>query len=232
VKQADLDDLRSATTEAELFTAFMSIGNSMGFGLGTLGYRAGRLDGDVLVRGLGNPPAAWRARHADLQLAVQDPVFTRLQYSREPFLWGADTYANAGVGPLWEEGAPFDYFNGVAASLHIGVDRTIFWGFDRREPLPRDDSSRLQLLAMNQLIGVFAASTIERLMRPRMPVLTEVQLEVLQHARQGRSSWVIGTLMGIREDTVNYHLKRCRAALGVRTRLQAIQKAVELGLID
>lgn len=232
MRKSDLDDLRSAATVAELFSVFMGIGNSIGFGLGTLGFRVGRLDGDMLVRGLGNPPEAWRSRHADLQIAAQDPVFARLQHSKEPFFWGADTYAEAGAGALWEEAARFDYSNGVAASLHLGLDSTIFWGFDRREPLPRDDDSRLQLLAMNQLIGMYAASTIERLLRPKAPVLTDVQREVLQHARHGRSSWVIGALMSIGEDNVNYHLKRCRAALGVRTRMQAIHKAVELGLID
>jgi len=232
MNQADLDALRGASTEAELFGAFLNIGHSIGFGLGTLGYRYAPLDGVVPVRGLGNPSQAWRARHEDLQLAKQDPIFTRLQFSKEPFLWDADTYAQCGAGPLWEEGAAFDYFNGVAASLHLGVDRTIFWGFDRREALPRDDRSRMQLLAMTQLIGVFAASSVERLMRPPAPVLSVVQREILLHAKQGRSSWHIAQLMGIGADTVNYHLKRCRAILGVATRHQAVAKAFELGLLE
>lgn len=226
-----LEDLRSAATEPELLSAVLKVGHSMDFGLVSIGYRTGPLSGKPRVRSISNPSEGWRERHNNLQLAIADPVFTKLQYSREPFLWDADTYSSVGLGPAWEEGAPFGYSNGVAGALQLAADRTIFWGFDRQERMPQDDRSRIQMLGMTQLVGVYASSAIERLLGPKKPVLTPTQLEVLSHARHGRSSWVIAKVMEIGEDNVNYHLKRCRAALGVRTRLEAIQKAVELGLI-
>lgn len=232
MRQGDIDDLRSVTTEQELLGALLKIGGSMGFPLGALVYRRGRIGADAVINAVSNTPASWRARSKDLTLSMQDPVFTRLQESREPFFYDADFYSRAGAGPLYEEVSAHGYVNGVSASLHLPGDRAIFWGFDSPDPLPRHERARLQLLSITQLTGVFAASAVEKILGPDEALLNDSQREALQHARRGRSSWHIGQIMGIREDTVNYHLKRCRAILGVRTRLEAVHKAVELGLIE
>jgi len=232
MRQADFDDLRSVTTEHELLAALLQIAGSMGFPLGALVYRRGRIGADAVINSVSNTPESWRARSRDMTLAVRDPVFTRLQDSREPFFYDADFYAQAGAGPLYEEGSAHGYVNGVSASLHLPGDRAIFWGFDSPDLLPKDEKTRLHMLSTTQLAGVFAASAVEKILGHDGPLLNESQREALQLARRGRSSWHIAQLMGIREDTVNYHLKRCRAILGVRTRLEAVHKAVELGLIE
>jgi len=232
MRQADLDDLRSVTTDQELLTGLLRFASTMGFPLGAVVYRRGRISANAIINSVSNTPDAWRERSKDMTLAVQDPVFTRLQNSREPFFYDADFYAKAGAGALYEEGSPFGYVNGVSASLHLPGDRAVFWGFDSPDRLPNNEKSRMQLLSTTQLVGVFAASAVEKILGPSEPLLSVSQREALQHARRGRSSWHIAQLMGIGEDTVNYHLKRCRAVLGVRTRLEAVHKAVELGLIE
>jgi DNA-binding CsgD family transcriptional regulator len=56
------------------------------------------------------------------------------------------------------------------------------------------------------------------------------QLQCLYWARQGKSSADIGHILGISSRTVDEHIANAAAALGVRTRIQAVARAVMLGL--
>lgn len=232
MKQSDLDDLRQVTTREELLSAFMRIGASMGFPLGTVAFRTGPYGGAAVFRGVYKASPEWVERSSNLSLAMTDPVFVRLNVSREPFIYDADFYAKHDAGPLWEIGAPYGYRNGVCASFHISANRALIWGFDTDERLPTDEKRRMDLMASNQLIGVFGWAAVERVLGPARPLLTDRQIEILRYARAGMSSWVIANLTGISEETVNYHVKRLRSVLGVSTRVQAVDKALELGLLD
>ena len=63
------------------------------------------------------------------------------------------------------------------------------------------------------------------------PQLSPRMLECLQWASQGKSSTDIGKLLEISPRTVDDYLTECRRRLGVRTRVQAIVRAIALGLI-
>lgn len=65
----------------------------------------------------------------------------------------------------------------------------------------------------------------------RPPKLTERQLECLYWAQEGKSSADIGQILGISARTVDGHFTKICAALGVRTRVQAVVRARELGLL-
>lgn len=63
-------------------------------------------------------------------------------------------------------------------------------------------------------------------------VLTERQLECLRWAQAGKSSTDIGAIVGISHRTVEAHLAEACARLGVRTRIQAISLAIDVGLLS
>jgi DNA-binding CsgD family transcriptional regulator len=58
--------------------------------------------------------------------------------------------------------------------------------------------------------------------------LSEREAEVLYWVAAGKSSPVIGTILGIRHDTVRAHLKKIFAKLGVENRLSAALRALEV----
>lgn len=64
------------------------------------------------------------------------------------------------------------------------------------------------------------------------PRLTYRQLECLAWTQAGKSAGVIGQILGISGRTVEGHLAKACAALGVRTRVQAVVRARELGLLS
>ncbi len=58
------------------------------------------------------------------------------------------------------------------------------------------------------------------------------QLECLRWAQAGKSSTDIGGILGISRRTVETHIAEACFRLGVRTRIQAISHAIEIGLLS
>lgn len=56
------------------------------------------------------------------------------------------------------------------------------------------------------------------------------QIECLRWARKGKSSADIGHILGISARTVDEHISNAAEILGVRTRIQAVARAMLLGL--
>jgi DNA-binding CsgD family transcriptional regulator len=63
------------------------------------------------------------------------------------------------------------------------------------------------------------------------PRLSARQLECLAWAQEGKSAGDIGQILGLSGRTVEGHLAKACAALGVRTRVQAVVRARSLGLL-
>ena len=68
--------------------------------------------------------------------------------------------------------------------------------------------------------------------RPTTVLLSQRQLAVLQALLQGKSNKVIARELGIAEGTAKAHLWSIYQALGVNSRLQAMVKAHQLGLVE
>jgi len=61
--------------------------------------------------------------------------------------------------------------------------------------------------------------------------ITKRQLQCLAWTREGKSAGDIGQILGISARTVEGHLAKVCGHLGVRTRIQAVIKAKDLGLL-
>ncbi|NQU55805.1 MAG: helix-turn-helix transcriptional regulator [Rhodospirillales bacterium] len=61
--------------------------------------------------------------------------------------------------------------------------------------------------------------------------LTERQLECLTRSAAGKGSFEIGHILEISERGVNWHINNAMKTLGSVTRIQAVARAVHLGLI-
>jgi len=66
---------------------------------------------------------------------------------------------------------------------------------------------------------------------PAEPTLTPRQLEVLAWVQEGKSAWEIGRILRISGRSVDGHLRRIYERLGVGTRLAAVLRARDLGLL-
>lgn len=79
-----------------------------------------------------------------------------------------------------------------------------------------------------------AAISLTRPFNERRSFLTEGityrQMQCLIWVQEGKSAADIGGILGISGRTVEKHIRKLCDALGVRTRLQAVLKARDLGL--
>lgn len=181
---------------------------------------------------VGNTPKSFLEASRDPDFARRDPVHQRLMNQSTPLIYDQSFYVEAGAGELWEMVAPFGYRTGVAVGVHMPGYRRLLLGVDRDKPLPKDPIRLNRLIADLQLLAVHAQDAAGRLLVPtNKPKLPARQLEILRLTMEGKSAWVVGSLLGITENTVNYHMKQLFKQLDVSTKQQAVLKAMELGLI-
>lgn len=74
-----------------------------------------------------------------------------------------------------------------------------------------------------------APDRADRLIVSRL--ITERQLECLSWVQEGKSATDIGSILGLSGRTVEKHIIKVCGHLGVKTRIQAVVRARELGLI-
>ncbi len=149
-----------------------------------------------------------------------------------PLIYDQSLYVGAGAGDLWEMQAPFGYKAGLAVSVHMPGYRRFLLGVDRDKALPRDSARLNRMLADLQLLAIHAQDAAARLLvSSDVPKLQPRQLEVLKLSMEGKSAWVVGSLLGISENTVNYHMKQLFKQLDVSTKQGAVLRAMELGLL-
>jgi DNA-binding NarL/FixJ family response regulator len=94
--------------------------------------------------------------------------------------------------------------------------------------------SSTTLLDQGSIVGVFglADPDDEAPAPPHHSVhVTPRQMDVLRHLALGHSTATIAEKLGIATETVRNHVRAIIARLGVHTRLEAVMRAHELGLI-
>jgi len=67
---------------------------------------------------------------------------------------------------------------------------------------------------------------------PPSALLAPRQVECLKWVQAGKSSFAIGAILGISPHTVDDYLAKACTRLGVSTRVQAVSKAIKLGLLS
>jgi len=63
------------------------------------------------------------------------------------------------------------------------------------------------------------------------PLLTPRETECLTWVKEGKSSWEISSILNCSQSTVNFHINNVREKFKVRTRQQAVIKAINMGIL-
>ena len=95
------------------------------------------------------------------------------------------------------------------------------------------DISSAQLISHGSIVGVFGLADPSHELPPLSETteLTPRQMTVLRQLAAGKSTPDIAGALGISTETVRNHVRGLTARLGVRSRLEAVIKAHELGLV-
>lgn len=237
MREADFLAVSQARDLDDLQRALVDFAHRRDFGLINLVLIVGDRHACGTTQAVGNTPDGYFEVARDPELAHRDPLNQRLMRQHTPFFYDQRLYADAGAGDIWEAQAPFGYRCGAATALHLPGNEHVLVGFDRDEPLPTQERSRMRLLAELQLLVVHAREAAERLMPfspvtlAGMPQLNARELEVLRWTMHGKSAPVTAQIVGLSAATVNYHLQAAMRKLNVGSKHQAVTLAISLGLL-
>jgi LuxR family quorum-sensing system transcriptional regulator CciR len=183
-----------------------------------------------------NFPRQWCDRYFERKYYEIDPVVRRAPTCSGPFLW--DQLADRcsllkGEELVLAESREAGLRHGISVPLFGPSGRvsvvSFASSFDDVDPLHR--MSHLNTLAWQFHIA------FGEIAQPSEQSTTKIQLsrrerEVLQWTAEGKTSWDIGMILNISDNTVNFHIKNSIRKLGTTSRTVAVVKAIRLNLIE
>ncbi|MES0020898.1 LuxR family transcriptional regulator [Mesorhizobium sp. M0036] len=182
-----------------------------------------------------NYPDDWQERYFEMGFEKIDPILKTGRNRVSAFRW-SEIYGAASTTKserlFFEEAAKCGLRSGVSIPLHGPGDSfaiTSFAGPSDHE-LQSSAITYLHLAALHFHLKVARHPASHN---PRsIPKLTLRELECLLWASRGKSSWEIGTIVGISQNTVNFHIRKAMGKLNTSSRTVAAIKAVNFGLME
>jgi DNA-binding CsgD family transcriptional regulator len=183
----------------------------------------------------GRPDEAWVRHYKAQGLAGIDPRLRHMLRSVEPALLSELAPARqqaAAARRFLDDIRTFGHADSYVWPLHLpeGRVRSILLT-GSGAPLPAEKRVAAGALANGYYaVGARLLRTIRDGVPHRVELLPR-QLECLAWVGQGKSSVDTGRILGISARTVDEHVAHACARLGVRTRVQAVARAILLGIL-
>jgi len=180
-------------------------------------------------------PDEWQEHYVQMGYDRIDPIIKKSRKALGAFRW-SEAYNDVSTTEVerrfFDEAATFGLKSGISVPLHgPGVGFAIM-SFAR--PSCRELQNRtityLQLAALH--FHLRAAGAVKSRCIEEAPNLSQREQECILWAARGKSSWDIGVILGISENTVNFHIKKVLRKLDVGSRTVAALKAASLGIIE
>lgn len=176
----------------------------------------------------------WEAVYRRRGYAAVDPVLRYAFTTAAPFAW--NEAFRTSPGPMFEEfveaARDFGLVEGIAigcAPTSTSAARTVASFAIAAGDWPR---ARGVLAVIGpHLLEAYSRLWVAVDAATEHGVLTRREREVLCWAREGKTYWEIGCILGISERTVKFHFARVKEKLDAVTPCHAIAKAMSMGLI-
>lgn len=183
---------------------------------------------------------AWMNEQSALPLddVLKDPIVNHLNSRVEPIFWSKDNYHAHGLGALYERFESHGLGSGIALAIRGANGEMLSVGFSNSERVKVDGSTPVTQMGALYLSATAMFNRVAEVERARAnPTsgeavhLTPRELQCLQWAREGKTSWEIAQILGISQATAIFHMKNAVTKLGASNKTHAVIVAVERGLI-
>lgn len=185
-----------------------------------------------------NYAAEWLSVYEAEKYYNTDPVLRHCMNSTLPLTWERETFKSRQEKQLYEAACTHGLDQGVAFPVHgpngeFGI-LNLVPGKLLRESSQQEFNQKIADWALirdyvfessKRFTTVISDDESEASLTPR-------EIECLNWAAEGKSSWEISTIFNCSEATVNFHFSNIRRKFAVNSRQQAIVKAMRLGLIS
>ena len=197
-----------------------------------------RNDPDIVV--VTTMPRDWVARYDQMSYIEVDPRVQHCLRHVTPFLWDSMRSYGAKADAFLADAARYGLRSGITLPLRSTTGENAMFGVNTsRERLPDDDTLQLAIGKTYTFASWFHEWFFHNLRSgqpvkfdvPLLPEVSRREVEVLSLSARGHSSKRIAYELGISESTANYHIASVKRKFMVRTRSQAVARAVQIGLI-
>jgi LuxR family quorum sensing-dependent transcriptional regulator len=186
----------------------------------------------------GKSSSGWEKLYLERMHHLADPAISEMLRSPETFFW-SELPARRGrltsaENRVLRDAAKFGFREGFVVSQRVseGVVRgLVFYGAG---PVADLCEARLTLSsAAEQIFQRLLAGGAPLGSRPRKCLaLRSRQIECLHWAALGKTSTEIGMILSLSRKTVDEHIENACRKFGVNGRIQAVARAVDIGLIE
>jgi len=228
-------------TEADLTATATEQAGAMGFEHWIYSVRILRNSAYRSDWSLSNLPSPLAKAYLGSESATDDPMAQRSSVEMTPRVWVLDRSIAASdslrgdANPLQRAAARFGIFGGMCTPLHdlAGAVGTLTMATCK----PVTEATLMALSPTATLLSKYLHEACSRSMlggaqRKERPALSPRELQCLDWAAKGKTSWEISRVLAISEHTAIFHLRNATNKLGTANRQQAIAKSVQLGLLS
>jgi DNA-binding CsgD family transcriptional regulator len=183
-----------------------------------------------------NFPQEWCDHYFERKYYEIDPVVRRAAAFSGPFVWdqlGQRCQLQSGEQLVLAESREAGLKNGISVPLFGPLGRVSVVSFASRFD---DVDLPHRMSHLNALAWQFHIAFAE-IARPSEQSAAKIELtarerECLRWTAEGKSSWDIGMILKISNNTVNFHIKNAMRKFGTASRTVAVVKAIRLNLIE
>jgi LuxR family quorum-sensing system transcriptional regulator CciR len=183
-----------------------------------------------------NFPSHWCEHYFERKYYEVDPVVRRTPMLSKPFVWDnllRTEQLSRSERLVIDESKEAGLKHGVSVPLFGPSGRVSVLSFtspyDGADPLRH--IGHLNVLAWQFHIA-FADIAKPAEQGKQSIELSDRERDCLRWTAEGKSSWDIGMILNISDNTVNFHIKKAMRKLGTTSRTVAVVKAIRLNLIE
>lgn len=176
-------------------------------------------------------PKDWLEHYAKNNLSEVDPVHMHAVKARTPAFWSkCEENASAESVDLMNNAADVGLRSGIIIPIRdIGNEVSMISTSSEK----KDKNETYEKLAAVNLLGGFFYQGYKALIKkPEIVELTTREYEILNWAAEGKTDHEISHIVSISAPTVRYHWNNIFKKLGVNSRVFAVSKALQTGLIS
>jgi DNA-binding CsgD family transcriptional regulator len=233
-----IEATNTAASAEEVFSLYLKAASAQGFDRVMYSVLAKKKElsedqyAPAIVR---NYPDDWVKHYVASGYVESDPVRRMCIVARRPFTWAElpkSGYFKKRDLRIFPEAEEAHLYDGVAIPLH-GPGGEVFgvgMASSARGAEPERQLSRLNVITV-QFHVAYSALAFPAVEAAPAVHLSAREREILQWCIIGKSTWEISQILSASEKTVEWHLGRIYAKLGVSSRVAAVVKALNLGLI-
>ncbi|MEA3119177.1 MAG: LuxR family transcriptional regulator, quorum-sensing system regulator SolR [Paraburkholderia sp.] len=224
--------LREAKDERQLFERIAGIAKKLGFEYCCYGIRVPLPVSDPAVAIFDTYPEGWMKHYQDQKFIDVDPTVREGMSNTGLIVWPE---ATANAPRLWADAREFGLRVGVAHSSWAA--RGVFGLLTLARSGERLTDAEHDMLAFqaswlaNLSHALMSEFLVQKLAPESRVELTPRECEVLCWTGEGKTASEIGRILAISERTVNFHVNNVLLKLNATNKVQAVVKAIAMGLL-